>query len=87
MVVIVAAAKYTVSLTMRSSADVLLFADSLIRHVRYELFGLLRVNFTASKMYRVFDENCLLLPLSVWDLSCCNRSSFEFEPLDANGTM
>ena len=41
---------------------------------------------------------CVLLPLNpkgllreaprnLWDGSCCNRSSFEFEPLDANGIM
>ena len=32
-----------------------------------------------------FNDNLPLLPLNLWEGSCCNRSSFELEPLDAHG--
>ncbi len=35
----------------------------------------------------VFYDNWPLLPLYLWEGRCCNRSSFELEPLDAHGIM
>ena len=38
-------------------------------------------------IYQIIDDNLPVLPLNIRDGSCSTRSSFDFEPLAANGKM
>ena len=73
-------------LKSRSGADLLLFGviSRLVTCV-FLAFGAPTGRFHSfRKIYQIFDGNSQLLPLYVLDRSCCNRSNFDFEPLQTN---
>ncbi len=75
-------------LKSRYGADLLLFGVSrLVTCVVMLAFGAPTGRFHSfRKMYPIFYESLPLLQLNVLDRSCCNRSNFDFEPLQTNST-
>ena len=52
------------------------------------MLWLRRISFTVvAKSNSFVYDNLPVLPLNLWDGKCCNRPSFEFEPLAATGSL